>query len=83
MYTKVMQGTTDFHYTIADAHLAEATHVVDDATALTATVGALEAHAGGSGISIEEGRAARSKGDPAARAQSGNSKPRDVQIICS
>jgi hypothetical protein len=44
-YTKVLPGTADVHHTIADAHLAEAARVVDDATALDAAVDVLDAHA--------------------------------------
>jgi hypothetical protein len=39
-----MQGTADFHHQIADARLAEAVGVVDDTTALDATVDVLDTH---------------------------------------
>jgi len=40
-----MQRTADFHHAIADAGLPQAAGLVDDATALDATVDVLDAHA--------------------------------------
>jgi hypothetical protein len=44
-HAKVMQRTADFHDQIADARLPKTVGVVDDATALHATVDVLDAHA--------------------------------------
>jgi hypothetical protein len=64
-----MQGTADFHHTIANARLAEAAGVVDAATALDAAVDVLDAHAAAGDTPIRSFLRARER--PATRLPSG------------